>query len=365
MTNLHHKYKEEAKKWVSRIPQRGIKVGWQSPSNIALIKYWGKKGHQLPANASLSFTLQKAFSRTVLEARPKEDKGISLAFSFEGFVHVKFQERVKGYLESIKDYFPFLENLHLDIRSENSFPHSSGIASSASAFSALALSVCSLEKAIYNLDDGREFIKKASYMARLGSGSACRSVYGGYVEWGQYNDEPGFSDEYASPLAIPVHPSLARLHDAILITSGAQKKTSSTLGHSMMDQHPLAQARYEQANSNLSRLLRILPSGDFSEFANIVENEALSLHAMMMSQQEGIILTIPDTFEMIGRIRNFRNKSGERICFTLDAGPNIHLIYPAENRDVVLAFIKDELLELCEQGNWIDDEMGDGPVPIN
>ena len=364
MIDLNDKYSGEAESRAHPGTVKEISAGWQSPSNIALIKYWGKKGYQLPANASLSITLSKAFTRTWLDAVQKKQKGISFDFQFEESVSRDFNERISRYLEHIKKYFPFLERYHLSIRSENSFPHSSGIASSASGFSALALCICSAEKELFRLNSDKDFFSKASFMARLGSGSASRSVYGGYVSWGQHEEMPASDDEVSTPFPVPVHPSFRRMRDAILIVSTSRKKTSSSLGHSMMDSHPFAGARYLQAGSNFSDLVKTLKSGDFSRFIQITENEALTLHAMMMSQDEGIILTSPNTFEMINRIRNFRDKSGEKLCFTLDAGPNIHLLYPDESRKAVLAFINDELAGLCEEGKWIDDEAGEGPFPI-
>ncbi|MCB0685806.1 MAG: diphosphomevalonate decarboxylase, partial [Saprospiraceae bacterium] len=115
-------------------------VRWQSPSNIALIKYWGKYGDQLPQNPSISFTLDKSFTQTKISYRFRPDRHspISTTFLFEGKENAAFQERIERYLLKRKDFLPFLSDLHLDIESTNSFPHSAGIASSASAFSALA-----------------------------------------------------------------------------------------------------------------------------------------------------------------------------------------------------------------------------------
>ena len=116
-------------------------VAWRAPSNIALIKYWGKYGNQLPKNASISFTLNNAFTETSVKYAAKEnnDKNIDLKFYFEGKENPKFAEKIQKFLESIIPHFPFLTYVSLEINSSNSFPHSTGIASSASSMAALAL----------------------------------------------------------------------------------------------------------------------------------------------------------------------------------------------------------------------------------
>ena len=123
------------------------RIAWQCPSNLALIKYWGKHGNQLPQNPSISFTLDNAYTQTYLEYRPKTgaDEGIALSFFFKDESNEPFRLKLVSFLEKITPIFPFLKQLDLTIRSDNSFPHSAGIASSASSMGALALCLCSLE----------------------------------------------------------------------------------------------------------------------------------------------------------------------------------------------------------------------------
>ena len=121
------------------------KVAWRSPSNIALIKYWGKKEGQIPANASLSFTLSKSYTETKIAYSENENgNNVSIDFLFEGKKNELFEQKIVKFLNSINKYFSFLSKLHLKIESKNSFPHSAGIASSASSMSALALCLCSI-----------------------------------------------------------------------------------------------------------------------------------------------------------------------------------------------------------------------------
>ena len=125
-------------------------VRWQSPSNIAIVKYWGKHGKQLPRNPSISFTLQSAVTDTILRYQPKEKtKGIALRFTFEGSPRPAFSQKIEQFFEQNLWAFPFLEQLDIQIDSKNTFPHSAGIASSASSMSALALCLCSLERELF------------------------------------------------------------------------------------------------------------------------------------------------------------------------------------------------------------------------
>ena len=346
-------------KALSKVLKSG-KVAWKSPSNIALVKYWGKKGFQIPANPSLSFTLNNSFTSTSIIYQPKKGEKPNLKFYFERKENVAFARKIEAFLESVYDYFPFLSNLDLEIESSNSFPHSAGIASSASSMSALSLGLCSIENNLFGtLNDKKIFFEKASYISRIGSGSASRSVYGGFVQWGK-EDEFG-SDEVAVSYNEEVAPIFKNLHDSILIVSSGEKKVSSRAGHSLMNGHNFAEQRFVQASDNLKSLKLALKSGDFESFTDIVENEALSLHAMMLSSRPGFILMQPGTISIINKLREFREKNGVDVCFTLDAGPNVHVIYPDKSESAVKHYIKEELLVNCDRGKWIDDSIGRGP----
>ena len=334
------------------------KVIKQSPSNIALIKYWGKKGNQIPANPSLSFTLSKSYTETEIIYYPKKDKGISIEFLFEGEKNEQFEQKIIIYLEKIIEFFPFLNKLRLKINSKNSFPHSTGIASSASSMSALALCLCEIEKKHYGtLQNKEDFLQKASFIARLGSGSAARSVFPYAATWGEFVENPASADEYASPLLFELHPVFKNYRDAILIVSNKTKKVSSTAGHALMPKHPFAKTRFKQAKNNLKILLSALKTGNQDTFIEIVENEALTLHALMMSSNPGYILMEPGTLQIIEKIRQYRQKTGIKLCFTLDAGPNVHLLYSINDSDKVEKFIGKELSAYCENNLWIKDEI--------
>ncbi|WP_421920888.1 diphosphomevalonate/mevalonate 3,5-bisphosphate decarboxylase family protein [Marinifilum sp.] len=338
-------------------------VAWESPSNIALIKYWGKKGRQYPCNPSVSMTLKNAVSRTCLSFTERNQEW--LTFEFEGKNVGAFENRIQNFLEELKDELSFINDYTFHIKSENTFPHSTGIASSASAMSSLAMCLCSMQEQVtgkkYEKD---EFLKKASYIARLGSGSASRSIYGSYATWGKSNAFSKASSDYATPFSKYVHPIFKDYQDFILIVSSEKKKVSSTVGHSLMKHHPFAEARYDQAHDNFERMLGILRSGDLNGFIEVLENEALSLHGLMMNSNPSFTLLKPNTLLAIELIRDYRETTKTPIGFTLDAGPNIHLMFPKNELSVVNKFVDEELKHLLENGRYLKDETGLGPKQI-
>jgi diphosphomevalonate decarboxylase len=363
---LDAKYRGEAAELGGLFGIRSGHATWECPSNIALVKYWGKKGFQLPLNPSLSITLNSAITRLSVDFEKVEGKReVTLDYLFENMPNSSFHERLVKYLQVISRYMPFLKTLHLSIQSHNTFPHSSGIASSASAFGALALSLCSIEQICFNTPEtGKEFLRKASFLARLGSGSASRSVYGGYSLWGKAEEIPLSSDEEAIPINSEIADVFRDYCDSILIIQTGKKEISSSTGHALMENHPFASARIIQANRNLMDLMRSLRAGDVIRYIEIIENEALTLQALMLSSLPGYFLFHANTLEVIKRVREFRRETDIGIGFTLDAGANIHLLYPSRVANEVRAFIDTALLPCCENGIVFHDFAGNGPERI-
>ena len=231
--------------------------------------------------------------------------------------------------------------------------------------SALALCLCSIERELTGgLEDEEKFLHKASFISRIGSGSACRSVYPGLAWWGRHDDFPETSQEYAIPFTEGIHPDFLGMRDAILILSSAEKSVSSRAGHALMESNPFANVRYQQAENHLITLVESMKSGDLATFGEVVEREALTLHALMMTSDPSYLLMKPATLEAITRLRQWREDTNIPAYFTLDAGPNMHLLYPKRYTTEVETFIKAELLELCENEKWIADFAGKGPVHL-
>jgi len=338
-------------------------VTWQCPSNIALVKYWGKYGRQYPKNPSISFTLSQANTTTKVNYvfNPEKSKDISLKFKFEGETKPAFETKIEKFLIGISDIFPLVYHLDLDIESQNSFPHSSGIASSASSMAALSMSLLSIEQAINDQSDID--IQKASMIARLGSGSASRSVYPEISVWGQTKHVKNSSNDHAIGFTHGIDPIFKSFHDDILIVSSKEKSVSSTAGHALMENNPYATARFQQADDHLQIIIKAMQEGDLDTFGLIVEKEALTLHALMMASEPPYILLEPNTLNIIREIQSYRQSNKVPVYFTLDAGPNIHMLYPAAHKEKV-AELKSSLKPYCIKGKIIEDKVGIGPIKL-
>jgi len=339
---------------------------WKAPSNIALVKYWGKFPNQIPANPSISFTLSNAATTTSVayERKVKGNGEPSFELLFEGKPKEEFRPKISTFFQRISKYLPFLEEYHLKIDTSNTFPHSSGIASSASGMAALALCLMDMEKRLMPSMESDYLLEKASFLARLGSGSACRSISGPVVEWGNHKDLSYSSDLVGVPYKGMIHEVFQGYQDTILLVHRGEKTVSSTAGHDLMNNHPFAKSRFEQAHENLSRLLSIFETGDLQGFIEIVESEALTLHAMMMTSVPYFVLMKPQTLAIIEKIWTYRKQSEVPLCFTLDAGANVHLLYPQKDALKVLQFIKNELVVYCENGQYICDQVGGGSEKV-
>ncbi len=333
-------------------------TAWKSPSNIALVKYWGKYDIQIPANPSISFTLSEAATTTKL--RYEEGTGTIKVF-LDGEETPSFLPKIESFLERTAELFPFAKKMNFEIHTSNSFPHSSGIASSASGMSALALCMMSVKK-----DLGlpiANFFEEASNAARLGSGSGSRSLYGPLAAWGEHAEIEGSSNEFAVAFS-DVHDIFKSFQDTILLVDKGEKTVSSTVGHGLMNGHPYAAARFEQAHENQSALLTAMLEGDLERFGAIVESEALTLHGMMMTSMPYFILMKPNTLEVINRIWAFRQETKNPVFFTLDAGANVHVLYPESHKEVIMSFIDSELRTFCKDGSYLCDAVGFGPTQL-
>lgn len=332
---------------------------WSSPSNIAIIKYWGKFGRQFPCNPSISFTLNK--SKSIFEVSVLESNSLAVNYTFENENNDKFKARIEKILKAWCDFEPEIATLSFNISSSNTFPHSSGIASSASSMSALALATLDILYQKKNLDIDREFYKKASFLARLASGSASRSVYGEFNLWGETELMNNSSNEEAIPISF--HENFKHIQDSILIVSSDEKEISSSLGHELMNSNYFAQTRFDQARENTRDLLNALETGDFDHFGTIAEAEARSLHALMLTSEPWFFLLKENSLNIMAKVREYRQKTQRPLYFTIDAGPNIHLIYPPDNE--IKSFIDSELIQYTENNKIIHDEIGLGPEKLS
>ena len=307
-----------------------IEISTSAPSNIALVKYWGKHGLQLPMNPSISFTLNKSKTNTTarLTALNKQTGKVLFKFYLDDKHQPDFEPKIATFFKKIQKFVPFITTFQWEIFSKNSFPHSSGIASSASGFAALAKIIIELEKQLFSKQTDEYYSKKVSFLARLGSGSAARSTAHPVMIWGQHPKINNSSDLYAVLPDFELHPIFKNFRDSIVLVEKGQKKVSSTAGHNLMTNHPFNNIRKQQAFDHTLQMTKFLKTGDLENFIKLTEAEALNLHALMMTSDPNYILMQPDTLKIIHLIRNIRHNSGLPVCFTLDAGANVHVLYP-------------------------------------
>lgn len=332
-------------------------VSASCPSNIALIKYWGKYENQIPANPSISYTLNHCKTNTSMEFFA--DELFSVQTYLAGNEEKKFAEKIEKYFKNIEDFLPWILKGKYIIRTENTFPHSSGIASSASGFGAIAKCLMNLDEQFSGKIADDLKAKKESFLARLGSGSACRSLYNGLVVWGKTDEVEGSSDLYAVQYPNEeIHPIFKNFNDWVLLIHEGEKSVSSTVGHGLMKTNPYAERRFQEAHENFTILKEILKTGDLQNFIKLVEHEALTLHAMMMMSEPAFILMKTGTLEVINKIWNFRKETRLALFFTLDAGANVHLLFPEDSdSDKIKEFIVKELLQHTQNNGVVKDEM--------
>ncbi|HXF85951.1 MAG TPA: diphosphomevalonate decarboxylase [Anaerolineales bacterium] len=282
----------------------------QAHPNIAFIKYWGNRDSALriPANGSISMNLEGLFTRTTVSFQPSLpfDELIINGHEVTGAA----LERVSAILDIIRS----MANLsdRAEVITENNFPSSAGIASSASAFAALALA--GSKAAGLDLSE-----RDLSRLARRGSGSASRSIPGGFVEW---QAGSGDEDSFAFSIAPPDHWELV---DCIAVVSASRKKTGSTEGHLLAPTSPLQAARVADAPRRLEICRRAILERDFESLAHIVELDSDMMHAVMMTSTPALHYWKPASLEIMEAVRTWRAE-GIHACYTVDAGPNVHVI---------------------------------------
>lgn len=287
--------------------------------NIALIKYWGNRDDalRLPANGSLSMNLGGLETRTRVTFDPALEADhliLNDAVAASGEL-----ARVSAFLDTVRQLAGIPHRA--GVESWNNFPTGAGIASSAAAFAALSLAA----SAAAGLDLSE---KDLSRLARRGSGSACRSVPGGYVEW-----LPGSSDldSYAVSIAPPEHWALA---DCITVVSAGPKPLGSSQGHRLASSSPFQKARVAGAPRRLAQARRAILSRDFDALAQVIELDSNLMHAVMLTGQPALLYFLPGSIAVMQAVLAWRGE-GLPVAYTLDAGPNVHVLCPAAEAESV------------------------------
>ncbi len=292
--------------------------------NIAFIKYWGNRDHalRLPANGSISMNLAGLETRTTVQF----DSGIhqdELTLNSQPAPEAA-RLRVAAMLDRVRALSGVTAPGR--VTSANNFPMGTGIASSASSMAALALAASTA--AGLNLTE-----RELSILARTGSGSAARSIPGGFVEW---QAGATHEDSYAFSLAPAEHWALA---DCIAVVSAAHKATGSSEGHPLADTSLLQPVRVADAPRRLALCREAILARDFAAFAEIVEQDNLLMHAVMMTGRPPLLYWQPATLAVLHAAAGWRAE-GIEACCTIDAGPNVHVICTAQFQGEVAARLR-------------------------
>ncbi len=296
-----------------------------APANIAFVKYWGKTNEKLrlPANSSFAMTLDACTTTTTVEFSSHYQTD---SFTFLGeSVSLAEKQRVFQFLNHFRRLAK--KKLFARVVSQNSFPKSAGLASSASGFAALALAAASA----LNLKLSE---KQLSILARLGSGSACRSIPAGFVKWqkGKTNQ-----NSYAYSVYPPHYWALC---DILLVVSYQKKLSSSTAGQQISQKtSPFYQTRLKQAEVLLAQLEKAFSTKNFVQLGQIIEQDCLNFHAVALTSSPALFYWSPETLAVIKKVYQWR-QNGLPVYFTIDAGPNVHLICEAKNKKAVLTKVK-------------------------
>lgn len=305
------------------MPGKRTKATATAGANIAFVKYWGNLNDELriPMNGSISMTLDNA--RTTTSVQFESGLAADVFVLNERIAEEAARKRVSQHLDRIRE----LANVTARARvvSQNSFPTGVGIASSASGFAALTTAAAgALDLKLQRTELSR--------LARLGSGSACRSIHGGFVEWlaGTKHDE-----SYAVSLA-PAH--YWELVDIVAIISREHKPVSSTAGHTLAHTSPFYQQRLETIEQTLDDVRQAILSRDFHRLGRLMEREAIQLHVASMTSEPAVLYWRGGTVNVMHALRSIRSEDpGLTGYFTMDAGANVHIITlpdaaPALNR---------------------------------
>lgn len=280
-----------------------------APSNIAFIKYWGKKDEalRLPSHSNISMNLSGLLTTTTVafDAALKEDD-----ITINGSRDAAEAAKVSRHLDRLRKWAGV--GTKAKVVSENNFPSSTGLSSSASGFAALTVAGA----AALNLKLSQ---KALSILARIGSGSACRSIPDGFVEWLEGTDSPS---SYAVSLYPPDHWDI---RDIVVVASRQKKDVATTEGHKLAATSPFYAARLEKIGGKIIRCRQYLKDKDFTAFGTLIEQEALEMHAVMITSTPPLIYWLPTTVILMKDVQRMR-REGLEAYFTINTGQDVHVI---------------------------------------
>ncbi len=325
-----------------------------APSNIAFLKYWGKsdKANQWPANSSMSMTLDALKTTTKAWHTNQDDHQVLLGGKTIDRTSSRGQ-KVFRHLDYLKNYLG--AKSYLLIESQNSFPADCGIASSASGIAALTIAACAswLGKSSFEELDKAGFSTKAlAQLARQGSGSACRSFFGGFVTWhkGPSWDRQSFTQDFTA--------NHWRLDDTVVMVSAEEKAISSSLAHELAWSSLLFEPRLASLEERLGKISKAIATCNLTSLGELLEQEALEMHAVIMTGKSRVSYLTPKSVEILAWLRYWRKEENLACYFTIDAGPNIHILSEPKTTPLLKAALGKKFPELA----LLSDSVGEGPT---
>lgn len=282
-------------------------------ANIALIKYWGKRDADLnlPATDSLSLTLEGLTTETTVEFQARSGPDDIL---LDGQLALgKERERIVAFLDRVRRLAPGVGSARVE--SVNDFPRAAGLASSASGFAALALAATRAAGLDLSLSD-------LSVLARMGSGSACRSIFGGFVQW-RAGEAPDGHDSHAVPI-LPPEAWDVRMLVAVLADRPKSRGSRDAMNHTVATS-PYFAAWAQSVPGDLERALRAIERRDLADLGEVAESNALRMHATMLGARPPVLYWLPETIAAMHRVWELRD-GGLACWFTIDAGPNVKVL---------------------------------------
>lgn len=310
-----------------------------APSNIAFTKYWGKKSEELrlPENGSISMCLSGLLTTTTVDFSPRYKEDF---VTINGEVEEGEESRVIKHLDRVRS----LANIShfAKVVSNNNFPIGTGLSSSASGFAALTVAATSAAK--LKLSE-----KELSILARQGSGSACRSIPAGFVEWLDGNTS---DTSYAKTIFPKDHWDIA---DVVAVANTGRKDVPTTQGMKTLTTSPYADLRVSRMKEKNKKAKKFLKEKDFTGLGNLIESEALDMHAIMITQSPPLIYFQPNTILIIKLVQKWREE-GLECYFTVNTGQDVHILVEKKN----VNRLKNKLLQIQEVREIIVNYPGDG-----
>jgi diphosphomevalonate decarboxylase len=300
-----------------------MKATAQAPSNIAFIKYWGKKDETLriPENGSVSMNLSNLNTVTTVEFFPFFKKDLVI---IDGKSQTGAVKKVIDQLDRIRNLAKIKDKAK--VISKNNFPSSTGLSSSASGFAALTLAGVSAA--------GLKLSKlELSILVRMGSGSACRSIPDGFVEW---LDGDTSDDSYAVSIFPPDYWNIL---DVVVVVASEKKDIPTSEGQKSAQSSVFFKTRLSLIGKKISLLKDFIKKRDFKKFGKLVEEEALELHSIMLTSKPPLIYWLPETVAIMKAVLKWRSE-GLLVYFTINTGQDVHLLIQEKNKSALLQRLK-------------------------